>query len=498
MFRVRTWPRLMCSIYQSRPLPGVLFLPSQVCALGLLLLHAGLLAGQTVPLKAATPSSTQKGDMAPAYVDGSFGFSVGYPAGAVIEREKRFVTTADLEIVRFVQMQHTWSLAVWLSSSPRPVNSESLLRDMAGRLSVEHENAQIVRRDSVRVGTREGVRLAVTFSADEREWLWQQAAVITAPSEYFTLTFITPLDDREVASGFFDEILDGFSILRSELMQERITAALRRGATLLQTVAGDRTRFKALIAERDTHLRLVQDGRDIGFIRIHEGPGQVDHYEGLAVCQQGWLFPQDQSVTQFQYDMFLSADLAYARWDNRVRVLTPGQEGKPAHVGLGVEHGLQQNDKLVVTYTAKLNDPEMKEKVLELESTFGSPAWLAVLPRLVDLEKPEAYAFSTYDGERHGLILRVFQVVGPTHITLDGQRVPVFRLEDSEGLIPPINQIDVDAAGRMVRVSAGPLEMLATTPRYVQQNYEARVAKALETMKQYSIRPPSPPGGGSR
>ncbi len=77
------------------------------------------------------------------------------------------------------------------------------------------------------------------------------------------------------------------------------------------------------------------------------------------------------------------------------------------------------------------------------------------------------------------------------------QRVPVVKLEDSEGLVPPISEIDVDPTGRMLRVGAGPLEMLATTQRYVQQNYEARVMKALETMKQYPLRPPAPPGGAA-
>ena len=458
-----------------------------VLASAIALLTSSNIAGaqEQTPAAAANPLAA-KGQLAPAHVDASFGFSLRFPAGSIIEREKRFVSTADVEIVRFVQLEHTWSLVVRLSKTTRPLTSDMIIEGITSKLSAEHTELKVIRAEPTRIAAREGVRYAATFTADDKDWLRQQAVIGKQPTEFYTLILIAPLDDKQIATETFDKIAESFQILRSELTQEHINAALERGEALRRTVANDKTRLSAR-PEQDAYLRFVQDGQEIGFVHVHQGPKRLKHRQGLGIREWGWLFKPDKSITQLRHEMFLADDLVYATWDNRVRTLIPQNADRGAKSTISVETGLRQHDKLLVSYTPVFSTGELKDKVIQVEPSFASPAWFVLLPRIVDLTKPELYAFSAYSSDRHGLILRTFRVAGPTQVTLDGQTRSAIKLEDSEGLIPPISEIDVEPTSQILRVSAGPLEMLATTRQYVDQHYKSRVDEALATFKKYPL-----------
>jgi len=458
----------------------------------LVLTCSSIAGAQEPPPSGEADPLTAKGQLAPAHVDGSFGFSVRFPAGSSIQREKRFVSTADVEIVRFVQLEHTWSLVVRLSKTTRPLDSDMIIEGITSKLTAEHRELKVIRAEAARIAAREGVRYAATFTADGKDWLRQQAVVRKQPTEFYALILITPLTDQHTATTTFDKIVESFQILRSELSQERINAALERGEALRRMIAAaDKNKLSAR-GEQDAYLRFVQDGQEIGFVHVHQGPLRMKHRQGVAIHEWGWLFKPDKSITQLRNEMFLADDLTYSQWDNRVRILTPQASGKGHHAALAVETGFRQHDKLLVSYTPNLNAGELKDKVIQVEPSFSSPAWFVLLPRIVDLTNPELYAFSAYSTDRRGLILRTFRVVGPARITLDGRTRSVIKLEDSEGSIPPISEINVDSAGRILRVSAGPLEMLATTRQYVDQHYKKRVDDALATFKKYPLTPPRP------
>jgi len=439
---------------------------------------------QTPPTSPKAELPAIKGQLAPEYIDGSFGFSVRYPAGSVIQREKRFVNTADVELVRFVQFDYIWSFVVRLSTTTRPLTNDMIIKGITSKLSTKHKGLKTLRAEPARIASRQGVRFAASFTEDKKGWLRQQAVICTQPKKYYTLILITPLSDLQIATEAFDKIVDNFQILRSELTEEQLEAALLRGVALRKTIANNKSKRSAL-KEQDTYLRFVQDGKEVGFVQVRQGPMQIKHHKGMAVREWGWLFNADKSVTHLQHDMFLADDLAYATWDNRVRTLTPAVEGKPEQSALSVETGMRQKDKLLISYTTVFGQSELKDKVIKVEPSFSSPAWFLLLPQLVDLNKPELYAFSAYNSDRRGLILRTFRVVGPTQVKIEGQTRQAIKIEDSEGLIPPISEIDVEPTGRIIRVVAGPLEMIATNRQYIDRQYKSRIDDAMATFKKY-------------
>ena len=158
-----------------------------------------------------------------------------------------------------------------------------------------------------------------------------------------------------------------------------------------------------------------------------------------------------------------------------------------------MEMGLLKNGMLLVNYTPTFNADTLKEKAISVEPSFGSPAWYAILPQLLDLRKPELYSFSAYDSDRCGLVLRTYELNGPTRIFLDGKQLEAFRIRDCEGLLPPFNEIDVDSKGRILRAKAGTVELVATTEKYIEQTFGLRVKTALETLAKHPIKPPALP-----
>ena len=96
-------------------------------------------------------------------------------------------------------------------------------------------------------------------------------------------------------------------------------------------------------------------------------------------------------------------------------------------------------------------------------------------------------------------------------IRIDGRSVRTTRIEDSEGLIPPVNEMYVGPDGRLVKIVAGNLEMIATSKEKIKAMYGDRAAEVERTLRQLAaaqrradsgrggVRPRSPrrPGSGT-
>jgi len=448
-------------------------------------------------LSGAEPAAA-KGALDGQYVDGSFGFALRPPDGAAAFREKRFLGKADVELVRFVKLDDQWSLSVRVSTTTRPLDARLIIEGITSNLTSQHGQVKVLREEPARIASREGVRYAASFTTERMAWLRQQAVIRTKPTEYYALILVTPESDREVAIPLFDKIVGSFEILRSELTQQQIQAGLERGTALLESVAAGRINL-ARRAGGDIFLQCIQDGKEIGFVHIREQLKTDDLSERLRVRRWAWLFQPDGGITHMRHEMLLAADLSYEEWENRLLVLTPAQANAPRQSGLELDRAIREGNKLLLAYTPELNAPELREKVIEVEKSYASAPWDVLLPRLVDLKKPELYAFSSYDAGRRGLVLRTFRVVGPSPVQIGGRRIPAFKLEDSEGLIPPIHEIYVDEQGRILRVnlhvSGTLLEMVATTRQALERQYGARIEEAERLFQKSPVPEPIPARG---
>jgi len=465
------------------------------------LIISALVAPAAVCAQAVPATQPVKGTLDAPYVDGSFGFSIAPPAGCTTFRQKHLAGAGDVEVVQFGNLDYRWSLTVRVTTTTQPLDAQTIIDGLTKNISASYEDVKVVRGEEARIAEREGVRYAATFKADGTNWLRHQAVIRTKPTEYYALVFIAPAGDN-IAESLFDKIVDSFQILRTELMQKRIEEALARGTQLLQSVRSGKIKLTKRVSP-ESFLRFVLDGKEIGFVRVREGERAQGSRSGVEVNEWAWLFKADNSITHLRHDMYLTDDLSFENWENRVMTIPPAAAGAARQVIYELESGLRQDNQLVAAFMPTPNASEMQDKIIEVEKSYASAAWHSLLPRIVDLNQPELYAFASYSADRRGLVLRTFEVIGPAQVTIDGRRVQAIKLQDSEGLIPPINEIDVDAGGRILRVVAGPLEMLATNRQDLEQRYETSVKEGQEILRKHPLKEPTPaprdrPEGASR
>lgn len=426
-------------------------------------------------------SAPPKGELGDEYVDASFGFGVRPLAGASLDRRKRTVE-GQLQLAQFVRLDVGWSMAVRLWSTDRPIDERAVKENLQARLGCQYPDLQITSTQALQVAARDAVRLTAGFSAEGRNWLRQQAVIRLWPKQQLVILLTSPADDRDLAVQAFDRILESFQVHRTEIQQRQIDAALGRGVALLQSVAAGERKLAAEVNE-PTFLRLSREGRAIGFVEIGQRAAKLNGREGVQVFQQAWLFNPDQSVQYVQEQKFLASDLSYDEWRNLSELKPASRTDPEQRLVVSVEAGIRRGDQLVVEYNTHLGVSERHDKVIEVEPSYAAAAWPLLMPRLVDLREPGLFAFSMYDSERRGMVLRAIRVVGPLQVTVAGRRVSGFKIEDSEGLLPPVSEMIVDEAGRLIRLSSGPVEMVVAAREEIEQEFAGKVKAVQEQFR---------------
>ncbi|MBN1491549.1 MAG: hypothetical protein JXA69_16675 [Phycisphaerae bacterium] len=422
------------------------------------------------------------------YVDPSFGFSLRPFSPCQMMRHKQMVDDGDVELVQFVQRAIHWALFIRISRTPRPMNSDDLLAHLEASLVATNPDVEVLGREKLTAGGRDAVRLAASCTIEGRKWLRQRGAVFFQPDEFFVLSFNTPLEHREKAEAIFADAIRSFEIVRSEMTQDLLRQALDRGAALLRRVADRKAEPKRLVPE--LYLRCVVDGRDTGFVWLREGDIKQQGIPGTGLLHESWIFEENGMVIRQLNEMFLADDLTFEQWDNRIQTIVPIQGTVPVRTTMDIERGLRQDNRLVVSVSTSPNSEQFQDKVLATPNAYASAAVVALFARLVDLSKPELYAFATYNSERQGFVLRTLRIVGPQNITVDGQAIRAVRIEDSEGLIPPVSEVYVTETGRLVKIVANKLEMIATPKEKVVARYRDKVVAVERDLQE--LAPPAP------
>jgi hypothetical protein len=320
-------------------------------------------------------------------------------------------------------------------------------------------------------------------------WLRQQAVIPLRDKEYVLVILTTSADDRTTAQDAFGHMLDSFRILRTQMQQDQLDRALDRGASFMRTAAANDKGISARL-NPVTYLRTTQDGNPIGFIEVLENATRIDRKEGLHIVQRAWLFNPDSSVQYVQEDRFIADDLSYDEWVNFSQTMPSKQVDPKQQLLVSIEGGIRDHNQLVVSSSNRIGATEKQEKAIEVGRNYASPAWPLLLPRMVDLDTPELYAFAMYDSDRRGLILQVLRLMGPTQISIGGRRVSAFRIENGEGLVPPVSTIDVDKNGRLLRLSSGTVEMTATPKEQINSEFGPQVKATQDHFREIAGLPP--------
>ncbi len=488
------------------------------------LLLAAVLAGSArgeVPPPAGVPGLSA--DDVP-FVSRVSGLKFLPPAGGTIQRQLN-----SGEIVRYSYPALGWTLTVKenpnsahlpLTGNPRaarqpgavvPADGQGLLELSAAQLTDRGgKPAQILFQDVVPVGRPVGLIKALDNAGNNRLFV-QTALIVNGIGRYYVLQLVAPAAAQPAAEAAFQQTLASVELLdRAAFKQEQ---RRRLDNTRGLWVLIDRRKIESVL--QPVHfLRVVRDGRDIGYVQVDERvdtlngrPGAyVDVREhlvtgapaaaGPAPGGPGLNVPRPAAAgpavaaapTQLDREAksFVTFDRDHESWSTQTRLNDrPGHdsmelggsdvEAHPklvpaAHLMLG--RPTTEPDKrpgrdvlLVDDYVgATRSAPTFRTRV-DHDVSYLPQAIAQLLPRLVPVDEPEQYMFSFYVSEQRDTLARYVDVGRQRAVTLDGrtvQAVPVADRVGADGVVTTHYVDPVDGQWLGTVSDDGRLEVLPT------------------------------------
>ncbi len=428
------------------------------------------------------------------YVDGAFAFSIRPPQGCRIDREKKAVFSGGIQLVEFARSDGPWRLAVTRSSTERPVTIDEMMQGLPLDLIRNRPDGQIIARRKRTIAAHDGALVAVSYPSDGVDWYVQEAIVRLKPAQFFRITFRTPLQNREEATDVFGAIVDSFDLIHSEPTQASIKQASQRGIGLLARLSG-RTLADKLVSEN--YFRFVVDGADAGYLRVRESATEHKGIAGVRIRERTWMFEKDGSYKHVSSDFFVSDDLANETWESRMHVLFPADKTTPLRLLTVFERARRVRDTLIVAFNKGPDEPELANRVLSVPKAYIPMVVQRLLPRLVDLNQEQLYAFGAYGSDRRGIVTRTFRVLGSGITTIDGRVTRGYRLQDCEGIAPPATDMFVDKDGHVLQVVSGDVVMLPATKQQIDRLYGEKRARGGALLREALSGAP-PPGPAPR
>ncbi len=428
---------------------------------------------------------------------------------------KRSGRTAGADyIVRYTDDARGWVFVATVSSFDRPIALTTqvgdpgappgLLEMTRDQLKENAPGAEIVREDVINVGDYTVGMLAARYTVGLQRVLSQQAIVRSGERLYYTLSLTTPAarqgEDGKTPEGDADETraveafrasVDTVQLLdRTPVLDEQRERLFRTRALFVNLTP---TKLRNAIAMADGaepvqktrqdgkaehFLRILQDGKDVGYTYVVENEEKRGANEGISVgvrsrttltvpaAKQRANQAAAQNVaanakpaaasttvkTDSESLMWMSLDRRHETW----RTLTVIDDGKDHSTEIGasdrqVERVLDK-ELPVGEKRDERNPPVRHEDVYTLTVTTAStrvnaepltrtlppfylPQALAhLLPRLLPLNEPKTYMFASFVSNTREVMSRYVDVGREQNVTLDGKKHSAIPVKDRIGL----------------------------------------------------------------
>lgn len=412
------------------------------------------------------------------FIDKSFGYAFSPPAGSTPMPHKQILPNGQIQLSGFISAEAGSVLTIRHARADRPIQKEQLLEAVVTEALARQPNAVLVDKAFRTIANLPGAVCTLKFASKEHDQLRRKAVILAKSDEVFIITFDCLANDPETTRDIFNQVLDSFEIIHSETSRKTIEQALERGVKFLADLKG-RDLSGEIVPE--SYWRFDSNGRHVGFVRVKERHKAEGGLPGIEIEEKAWFFSEENTFKQLHNTIFLSQDMTRESWENIMEMQAERPEGiARTHQLL---KGLRQADKLVMAYTENAGDLVLTNEVLEVSPSYISAALIRIFPRLVDLKTPQTYAFASYQTDTRALVLRTFRVVGPDRIEGLNHRGPIYKIEDSEGMVPPVSEIYVDQDGRILRVVSGDLIMVATKWEEVEILFKEKMAWADRLVK---------------
>jgi hypothetical protein len=458
----------------------------------------------------ATPTNAHLGS---PFEDLAAGISFAPPGGT---KEIRGLP-GDV-IVRYVDDDRHWVLTVNKMTFERPVRlfnpastqpvpdapktSKGILDLLADKMKTDAPNAQVLRQDVITISGVDVGMLAARYTIGPQTNLTQQAIFKADDENFYLFNLTTPAprtgeigDDANVQSavGTFTDMLDTVHLLEQTSVREEQEERLMHTRTLFVNWTPEKIKA-ALVKEQ--WLRLLRDGRDVGYSYVVEEEGRdlprpghkqsefAGGDEGVLIGVRSRSVPKAGVQVDSQSWMWVSFDRKHEKWSDAADI-NRGKDaaGKPQidHVGSVGSSDQQEEtvfDKDLVGHPEQIgpgkddvdkNQPPFRRtEVYTLNAeqfgqnqsgapfvqqlpVFYIPEALAhLLPRLVPRKEAAKYMFASYvsDAQKPAVMARYVDVGFEQEVTLGGQKIMAIPVRDRIGLEGSVTTHYISAAGQ--------------------------------------------------
>jgi len=144
--------------------------------------------------------------------------------------------------------------------------------------------------------------------------------------------------------------------------------------------------------------------------------------------------------------MFTSLDRNVERWTEQLTV------GEGPTRETFSEEGIKQAE-MIVCHITQAGRGRTNKKPAPL-AIYLPRALGELLARLVDLGKPESYAFATYTSSANSFDMRTFTVVGSDRVEIDGKDTEAIRVTDRVAEDTEPTTLWLDAEGRLLMMES--------------------------------------------
>jgi hypothetical protein len=409
-----------------------------------------------------------------AYIDKNFAYSIRPPLNFVGSFRKTPGSEGGLQLAQFVSTTHEAWLTIRYAQSDHEISQEELLNGLKAEILGGRQKAVLHRAELSTVAGRPAAVCDVTLVLDEKSFVRHQAVVRFQPDEVFIITFNAAQTDLGASRKTFAAVLGSFELPRTDVSRKVLAEAMENG---LEWLSALRARGLPDAGNKEAlYWRYERNGKPIGFLRVNEQSKVQDGLPGVQIRERAWLFGEGQSYQDIQNTIFLSLDLRTESWENLVQ--SRAELAGKTQLIHDLNKAARGDNRLALSFTEHPGDMALTTAVRTVPTTYIPMALIRVFPRLVDLKKPRTYAFSSYNVENREMVIRVLKVIGRAKATGVQYSGPVYKVEDNEGLFPPVTEIYADEAGRILKVVQSNLTMFACTREEVDAVFKERMVMA--------------------
>ncbi|HUT59629.1 MAG TPA: hypothetical protein VNA25_17420 [Phycisphaerae bacterium] len=382
-----------------------------------------------------------------------------------------------------------WTLSVIRLVEKKPqVDLKEYAKALAAKLRAD-ERFQVDSAEVIQVAGKGAIDVRGVTGGVVRMWR-RQVWIFALPGRFLILTISGPTSARRELEKIHETVLKTVELSDPLKTLAAETANLHRGRQFLARIA----KQKMPVADQPQWFLISLKGKPVGWMIQTEKrdrqqlPTGQPSGEGLLVRTWTMMKLPDAALRLQWRTLFSTPDGRFERWQEALQI------GEGGRARLLREDGVKQHDLIVCTFMEKGQHDRVIKKTIprdpnqprETRLPYLPRAIGMVLPRLLDMGKPAAYAFGTYSSEINDFELRTITVIGPQKISLGVRRVDAVHATDVVGANEELaTEWWVDAKGLLLRMNtAGELKIESSSREEIVKQVPAAEKYIAEAMRE--------------